>query len=130
MTPSEPMDLRELIKASAGSGKTYQLTDRFIYLMLLGSDPTSIVALTFSRKAAGEFFDAILRKLAEAAKDPKAREALESKFGLEISASVIREKIAILLRSMNRLTLGTLDSFFFSMLSFVQNKDDILCNVC
>ena len=117
MTPSEPMDLRELIKASAGSGKTYQLTDRFIYLMLLGSDPTSIVALTFSRKAAGEFFDAILRKLAEAAKDPKAREALESKFGLEISASVIREKIAILLRSMNRLTLGTLDSFFFSMLS-------------
>ena len=75
MTPSEPMDLRELIKASAGSGKTYQLTDRFIYLMLLGSDPTSIVALTFSRKAAGEFFDAILRKLAEAAKDPKAAPA-------------------------------------------------------
>ena len=81
MTPNETMNLRELIKASAGSGKTYQLTDRFIYLMLMGSDPASIVALTFSRKAAGEFFDAILRKLAEAAKDPKAREALELKYG-------------------------------------------------
>ena len=117
MTPNETMNLRELIKASAGSGKTYQLTDRFIYLMLMGSDPASIVALTFSRKAAGEFFDAILRKLAEAAKDPKAREALELKFGLKIPSSMIREKISSLLQSMNRLTLGTLDSFFFSMLS-------------
>ena len=117
MTPNETMNLRELIKASAGSGKTYQLTDRFIYLMLMGSDPASIVALAFSRKAAGEFFDAILRKLAEAAKDPKAREALELKFGLKIPSSMIREKISSLLQSMNRLTLGALDSFFFSMLS-------------
>ena len=117
MKPGESMNLREMIKASAGSGKTYQLTDRFIYLMLIGSDPESIVALTFSRKAAGEFFDAILRKLAEAAKDPKAREAMEVKFGLKISSSMVREKISSLLQSMNRLTLGTLDSFFFSMLS-------------
>ena len=36
---------------------------------------------------------------------------------IEDSSSMIREKISSLLQSMNRLTLGTLDSFFFSMLS-------------
>ena len=65
MKQENSIEKRELIKASAGSGKTYQLTDRFIYLILLGFKPESIVALTFSRKAAGEFFDAILRKLAK-----------------------------------------------------------------
>ena len=62
---------RELITASAGSGKTFQLTNRYIELLLLGEKPESIVALTFSRKAAGEFFDAILNKLASASCDPE-----------------------------------------------------------
>jgi ATP-dependent helicase/nuclease subunit A len=63
----------EMILASAGSGKTWQLTNRFIALMgqqlLAGQDvtPERIVAVTFTRKAAGEFFDSILVKLAKAA---------------------------------------------------------------
>ena len=62
-----------MILASAGSGKTWQLTNRFIALMgqqlLAGQEimPERIVAVTFTRKAAGEFFDAILIKLARAA---------------------------------------------------------------
>ncbi len=117
MKQENSIEKRELIKASAGSGKTYQLTDRFIYLILLGFKPESIVALTFSRKAAGEFFDAILRKLAKAAKEDKARSELEELFGFPISKVLLREKISSLLGAMNRLTLGTLDSFFFSILS-------------
>ena len=117
MSGVDTMETRELVKASAGSGKTYQLTDRFIYLILRDFKPESIVALTFSRKAAGEFFDAILRKLAEAAKDDRARSELENKFGFEIPRDLVREKISTLLGAMNRLTLGTLDSFFFSVLS-------------
>ncbi len=79
MSGADSIETRELIKASAGSGKTYQLTDRFIYLILRDFKPESIVVLTFSRKAAGEFFDAILCKLAEAAKDDRARSELENK---------------------------------------------------
>ena len=62
----------EMILASAGSGKTYQLTNRYIGLMamqLLAERPVTperIIAVTFTRKAAGEFFDSILEKLAEA----------------------------------------------------------------
>ncbi|MBC8347209.1 MAG: UvrD-helicase domain-containing protein, partial [Verrucomicrobia bacterium] len=76
---------RELITASAGSGKTFQLTDRYLGLLQAGEKPESIVALTFSRKAAGEFFDAILQKLEEAASDDKARGQLNTR--LEVSVS-------------------------------------------
>jgi len=117
MSSSKKIEPRTLIKASAGSGKTFRLTDRFIYLLLCGEKPESIVALTFSRKAAGEFFDAILCKLAEAAISGRDRARLEEEFGFSITPGQLREKIALLLGTMNRLTLGTLDSFFFSVLA-------------
>ena len=60
-----------MILASAGSGKTFQLSNRVIGLVSSGVDPRTIVALTFTRKAAGEFADEILMKLAQAARDEK-----------------------------------------------------------
>ena len=65
-----------MILASAGSGKTYALTNRFVRLLALGAKPERIVALTFTRKAAGEFFDEILNKLARAARDGEFAEQL------------------------------------------------------
>ncbi|EIP97837.1 ATP-dependent exonuclase V beta subunit, helicase and exonuclease domain-containing [Opitutaceae bacterium TAV1] len=67
--PLQPPGHR-MILASAGSGKTYALTNRFVQLLALGAAPERIVALTFTRKAAGEFSDEILKKLARAAADP------------------------------------------------------------
>jgi ATP-dependent exoDNAse (exonuclease V) beta subunit len=58
-----------LILASAGSGKTFQLGNRVIGLVAGGVEPEKIVALTFTRKAAGEFADSVLTKLAQAASD-------------------------------------------------------------
>ncbi|MCB1106047.1 MAG: UvrD-helicase domain-containing protein, partial [Cephaloticoccus sp.] len=71
-----------MILASAGSGKTYALTNRFVKLLTLGAKPERIVALTFTRKAAGEFFDAILHKLANAARDPQAAAKLATEIGV------------------------------------------------
>ncbi len=68
-TASSPTLRNEMILASAGSGKTYRLTNRFIRLLALGVAPERILALTFTRKAAAEFLDEILRKLSRSSQD-------------------------------------------------------------
>ncbi len=99
-----------LVLASAGSGKTYRLSDRIIGLMAGGVEPERIVALTFTRKAAGEFADAILRKLAEAAKDPGKAAELEARLGVgAVDFAGLLEKLT---GKLPRLTLGTMDGFF------------------
>lgn len=42
------------LKASAGSGKTFSLALRFIYLLFCGANPHQILTLTFTRKASNE----------------------------------------------------------------------------
>ena len=44
-----------MIRASAGSGKTWQLANRYLALLVLGVLPEKIIALTFTKKAADEF---------------------------------------------------------------------------
>ena len=71
----------QMILASAGSGKTYALTNRFVQLLAGGAPPERIVALTFTRKAAGEFFDEILNKLARAASDAAEAKRIAAEIG-------------------------------------------------
>ena len=56
----------KLILASAGTGKTYQLTNRLLELLLAGVEPERILATTCTRKAAGEILDRVLLRLVEA----------------------------------------------------------------
>lgn len=102
-----------MILASAGSGKTYALTNRFVRLLALGARPERIAALTFTRKAAGEFFDEILNKLAGAAESPAKATQLAHEIdepGLVVAdfLRMLREIAGV----MHRLRLGTLDGFF------------------
>ena len=57
----------EAILASAGSGKTYQLANRYVSLLAHGFTPDQICAMTFSRKAAAEIFEAVVGHLCSAA---------------------------------------------------------------
>ena len=54
------------IIACAGSGKTEVLAQRTVRLLLDGVKPGSIVAFTFTEKAAGELKDRIEKRAAEA----------------------------------------------------------------
>lgn len=103
----------QMILASAGSGKTYALTNRFVQLLAGGAPPERIVALTFTRKAAGEFFDEILNKLARAASDS----AEAKRIAVEIGEPHLEPKdflklLRAMTAAMHRLALGTLDGFF------------------
>lgn len=99
-----------LILASAGSGKTYQLGNRVIgKIGKEGVEPERMVALTFTRKAAGEFADSVLTKLAAGSLDADKAAAICRDLGAEIEIAAVLEKV---IKALPRLQLTTLDGFF------------------
>ncbi len=111
-------ELRNIaISASAGSGKTYTLTNRFIYLLHLCEKPERIIALTFTRTAAGEFFQKIIEKLCSAASDTDKAKQLSGKLSIHADSARYQELLKLLIESMHKLNLQTLDSFFFRIVS-------------
>lgn len=55
----------EWITANAGSGKTTALTDRVVKLLLLGVAPEHIICITYTKAAASEMRERVLKKLRE-----------------------------------------------------------------
>ena len=90
-----------VLEASAGTGKTHVLVTRYINLLRAGVDPTSILAITFTRKAAAEMRERIvhdLRHLASLSPTDEARwHALRDRLA-DISISTIDAFCLALLR--------------------------------
>ena len=111
------------ISASAGSGKTFQLIRRYIGILCHDVAPEKIIAMTFTRKAAGEIFDGIVGVLCKAAEHEKGAEevthelhacsAVPAEFNLTCEKA--RSLLHGLLAKMHLCRIGTLDSFFVSI---------------
>ncbi|HEY0132505.1 MAG TPA: UvrD-helicase domain-containing protein [Nannocystis sp.] len=101
------------ILASAGSGKTYQLTNRYLQILARGAAPYGILASTFTRAAAGEIRDRILRTLAESAEvDDKRDELMRRLHRPGMSRQFVLDMLTALAHNLHRLQIRTLDSFF------------------
>ncbi len=107
-----------VIRASAGTGKTYQLASRFLRLLNADVPPESILAATFTRKAAGEILERILLTLARAASDDNQRAKLAKAIDSpHLTSDRCRELLAKMTQRLHRLQVGTLDSFFAKLAS-------------
>lgn len=102
-----------LIRASAGTGKTFQLSNRLLQILLAGHNVDSILATTFTRKAAGEILHRVLERLARACCNEQERQTLAEHLpGVDSSPANCLASLRRVTRSIHRLRIGTLDSFF------------------
>ncbi len=106
----------QAISASAGSGKTFRLSHRYIRLLAENISPDRICALTFSRKAAGEIFDSIVDYLCQAAASSKAAKATAENINRnEFTQSEFGQLLRSFLDNLHRMHIGTLDSFMIGI---------------
>ncbi|GAA7783335.1 RecB-like helicase [Helicobacter pylori] len=115
------------LKASAGSGKTFALSVRFLALLFKGANPSEILTLTFTKKATAEMKERILDYLKILQKenlgDEKEKEKsqnilkeLEEKYRLDPSF-VQNSAQKIYQRFLNaEIRINTIDAFFQSIL--------------
>ncbi|MBI5234857.1 MAG: UvrD-helicase domain-containing protein [Deltaproteobacteria bacterium] len=106
-----------IVSAPAGSGKTELLMHRFLKLLAVVDRPEEIVAMTFTRKAAGEMQGRIIEALTSAVRGEEAASPYEmSRRNL---ARIVLERAAEkgwdILDNPGRLKVQTIDSFCASI---------------
>jgi len=89
-----------VLEASAGTGKTRVLVERYVNLLRAGVEPDHILAITFTRKAAAEMRQRIIDRLKEASRLS------------EIDAGRYRE----LRERLGDIAISTIDAFCLSLL--------------
>lgn len=101
-----------IVQAPAGSGKTELLIQRYLRLLASVEDPEEIVAITFTRKAAGEMRERVLGALA-GARVRKAPASEHERTTLELAAAALERDAAGgwgITENPARLRIQTIDS--------------------
>ncbi len=89
-----------VLEASAGTGKTKVLVDRYVNLIEAGVDPRNILAITFTRKAAAEMRDRVLTTMRER----------------QLTSPAMRERWRALKDRVAEINISTIDAFCFGLL--------------
>ncbi len=98
-------------EASAGSGKTFNLVVRYLSLLFMGEAPSSIVALTFTNKAANEMLERIIITLEELS--TRSELAQIARLCGKSEDEILQERPKILSRFLRSdVQISTLDKFF------------------
>jgi len=97
-----------IVQAPAGSGKTTLLVERYLALLGVVEEPEEILAITFTRKAAAEMRERVLRFLEPGFETDEPHEQAAVDKARAIAAKVERWNLAA---NPQRLMIRTIDSF-------------------
>ncbi len=102
-------------EASAGSGKTFMLVVRYLSLLFKGANPSEILALTFTNKAASEMQERVIETLEELPERGELNEIIKV---TELSREHILSKQAEILNDFlnTKTKIMTIDKFFTQIL--------------
>ncbi len=111
------MSSLEIYKASAGSGKTFQIVREYLKMVFKRPEAyKNILAVTFTNKATGEMKDRILKDLAALASGNSSGHLDFLKIEFHQSEDQIRSTAAkilkLILHDYSRFSVSTIDSFF------------------
>ncbi len=106
--PAVELKRNIIVRAGAGSGKTTILIDRMIALVRSGVAPSTIVAITFTNRAAAELRERFFARLLE------VHEVLEERDGTEWIEE--RQRVAHALRHSDDAFIGTIHAFCLRLL--------------
>ncbi|AXX91364.1 recombinase RecB [Malaciobacter molluscorum LMG 25693] len=99
------------LKASAGSGKTFALTIRYITLLLKEANPSEILTLTFTNKAANEMSERIYKTLQTLGDDEAYINAIQIQSGFS-KQEILGKKHLLIKKFVNAtLSIYTIDKF-------------------
>ncbi len=110
-----------IVQAPAGSGKTELLIRRFLVLLSLVEKPEEILAITFTRKAAGEMHTRILDSLLRASRGEQGSSPHEEET-LTLARNVLAEDKSRgwgILQNSSRLKVQTIDSICMSLVKMM-----------
>ena len=99
------------LKASAGSGKTFALTVRYISLLLLDAKPNEILTLTFTNKAANEMSERIYQTLLTLGDDEAYLDDICKQSGFSKKEILGKKNALIKLYVQSDLSIYTIDKF-------------------
>ena len=99
------------LKASAGTGKTFALTVRYISLLLKGAKPNEILTLTFTNKAANEMSSRIYNTLLTLGDDENYLKEISMQSGLDVKDILGKKSFLVNLFSNSELSIFTIDKF-------------------
>ena len=105
----------KILKASAGTGKTYRLSVEYIAAIIQGKEFSEIVILTFTRKATAEVRERVFEQIADILKNKEAsgvwKSLKEIYPDLDLNLRYLEETYREMLMEKDLINIYTIDSF-------------------
>lgn len=107
--------MKKILKASAGTGKTYRLSLEYVAALLMGIDFKEIVVMTFTRKATAEIRVRIFEHIEDILHKKKSSEVFKSLImispDIKLDLTYLQQIYNRMLQNKEAINIYTIDSF-------------------